>query len=112
MIVATRREAALVDALSVVEWLFTNGDADQRAVVKDLVVEGLGYLLKDLDYGREDVTTNLNVPEVRWRCAAVASAMEQVDPGEEIASAWIRESARDPMPEVRYAGEEIRFGTS
>ena len=112
VIVATRRKAALVDALSVVECLFTSSDADLWAVVKDLVVEGLGYLLKDLDYGREDMPTDLNVPEVRWRCAAVAAAIEQADPGEEIVSAWIRESAQDPMPEVRYAGEEIRFGTS
>ena len=112
VIVATRREAALVDALRLVEWLFADGDTDLRAVVKDLVLEGLGYLLSELDYGRDDMTTSLDVPQVRWRCAAVAAAIEQSDPGEPIVSTWLKESAQDPMPEVRYAGDQVRFRMS
>ena len=112
VIVATRRKAALVDALNLVEWVFVNGDSDSQTMLKDRAVEGLAYLLSELDYRRDDMARDLDVPLVRWRCAGVAAAMEQAGIDEEIVRGWIRESAADPMPEVRHAGDEIQFRLS
>ena len=112
VIVATRRKAALVDALNLVEWVFVNGGGDSQAALKDRVLEGLGYLLIELDYRRDDMTRVLDVPLVRWRCAGVAAAMKQAGVDEEIVRSWISESDDDPMPEVRHAGDEIQFRLS
>ena len=112
VIVATRRKAALVDALNLVEWVFVNGGRESQVVLKDLVMEGLAYLLGELDYDRDDMTEVLDVPLVRWRCAGVAAAMEQAGISEEIVHEWITESADDPMPEVRHASDEVQFRLS
>ena len=109
VIVATRRKAALVDSLSLVEWVFMNEVGDWQLVLKDLVMEGLAFLLVELDYGRDDVSRNLDVPLVRWGCARVAVAMERAGVTEDIVYQWIAESTDDPMPEVRNASDEIKF---
>lgn len=73
---ATRRMAALVDALCVVEWLFTNIDADVQTVEMDLASEELGYLLSELGSASDAMATDLDVPQLRCRCAMVAAALE------------------------------------
>lgn len=76
VIVATRRKAALVDALRVVEWILTNIDADLQSVVTDLSSEELGYLLSELGSVSDAMATDLDVPQLRRRCATVAAALE------------------------------------
>ena len=113
VIVRTRRKPALADALRVFAWVFTHGRPELRAELKQLVVEGLEYLLQDLDYENDDIPTDLDIPLIRWRCAALAVAMRDAGEDNEIVYAWIHESENDPMPEVRFAEDEIRIiGTS
>ena len=109
VIVAALRRSALADALSLVEWVFLNGNDESKKLLKDLVLEGMRFLLSELDYERVDMNKEFDVPLVRWRCAAVASAMKESGVVDETIDRWISASENDPMPEVRHAGEETQF---
>jgi len=101
---AARRLAATGEALGVAQWIFEEGRADHREMIRDLVLSGMGYLLEELRYDRETATEDmLDIPLARWRCIQVARAIgtEQLEPPE-VVRRWLELGKDDPLPEVRH----------
>lgn len=105
MIAATRRKGSLGQALHAAKWVFDEGNDAQREAIRDLALQGLGYLVEELRYDREhDRDDNVDVPLLRWRSAQLALSM--AEHGLENAPAvsrWLEIVEKDPLPEVRYA---------
>ena len=103
--IATRRKVCLGHALQIAKWVFDQGSDVQKAAIRDLVLQGLGYLVEELRYDSElDRDDNIDVPLLRWRSAQLASSM--ANDGFENAPAvsrWLEIMKEDPLPEVRYA---------
>lgn len=117
VIVANRRWPALRRALEVSEWVFKDGTLEQREVLREPLLEGLGRLLEELVY-EEDVDKHpfikrpwvdheeLDVPLLRWRCARTARAMEAAGFGDEsVVRRWLERAGEDPLPEMRFVTE-------
>ena len=103
VIIATRRKAALVQALRVAERIFASGSMEQRSSIEAFVVQGLGYLFGQLRY---DIVhdDDLDVPLLRWGCTHLAIAMAEngsvLDP---VVTRWVENAGKDPLPEVRIS---------
>ena len=101
---AARRLTATGEALGIAQWIFEEGRADHREIIRDLVLSGMGYLLEELRYDRETATANmLDIPLARWRCIQVARAIaaEQSETPE-VVRRWLELGRDDPLPEVRH----------
>ena len=101
---AARRLAATGEALGIAQWIFEEGRADHREIIRDLVLTGMEYLLEELRYDREPATENmLDIPLARWRCIQVARAIaaEQSE-APEVVRRWLELGRDDPLPEVRH----------
>ena len=99
LIIAARRKESLSDALQLAKWIFDEGSDDVRDIILNSVLEGLDYLAEELRYDREH---DDDVPNLRWRCAQLASSMSKA--GFECMPAvirWLEIASSDPFPEVR-----------
>ena len=107
VMVATRRKAALIQALRIARWVFQKGSEEQRDAIGDLVVQGLAYLLQKLRYDaihEEDI----NVPLLRWGCTHLSIAMAEHGFDHEPAVArWVENAKDDPLPEIRHASPTL-----
>ena len=105
MAIATRRNGLLHQALSIAEWIFCNGQPSQTKEIRDLTVQGLGYLLEELRYDRlaDTDTDEVDVPLMRLGCARVAVALAKKGAQEPAVTGWMDAIDDDPLPEVRYA---------
>ena len=103
VIIATRRKAALGEALRIAKWVFSDGSSEHRNAIGELASQGLGYLAQELRYDRSH-DPDFDVPLLRWGCTHLALAMAQngfnVDPA---VAKWIESAKSDPLPEVRHA---------
>ena len=100
LIIAARRKESLSEALQVAKQVFDYGSDDQRRAILNLVLEGLDYLAEELRYDGED--DNSDVPNLRWRCAQLASSMSLAGFNNRPAVArWLILASTDPFPEVR-----------
>jgi len=106
VIIATRRIEALGDALWVAEWVFANGEDGDRQELRQLAVEGLRYLIDDLDYSRE-FSKEVDVPLLRWRCVCLARAMRKGGCEDNAVMDWLAVAREDPLPEVRHKVSDI-----
>ena len=107
--IATRRAAALDPALWLAKWIYENGqERDQRAL-HSLTIEGLEYLFRELDYSQMDLTDNQTVPDMRWKCVAIARAMHNLEYDDAIIQAWLERAREDPLPEVRHTASNVTF---
>ena len=101
VIIATRRKAALAEALQVAKKIMANGSLEQRNAIYSLAVHGLGYLAEELNYENVDEEL-LDVPLLRYRCTKLAIEMSKNrDSIEPIIANWIANSHNDPLPEIR-----------
>ena len=101
LIIAARRKESLSDALQLAKWIFDEGSDDGRDIILNSVSEGLDYLAEELRYDREH---DDDVPNLRWRCAQLASSMSKA--GLEcvpVVIRWLEIAAADPFPEGRSA---------
>ena len=105
IMIATRRKKALGQALEIAKWVFDEGNDAQKEAIRYQVLQGLGYLVEKLRYGREDdQDDDFDVPLLRWRCTHLALAMAECGLGDDPAvSRWSENIKNDPLPEVRYA---------
>ena len=69
IIIATRRKVSLEPSLQIAKWVFDEGNDAQKKAVRDLVLQGLGYLAEELRYDREENDPHEDVPLLRWRSA-------------------------------------------
>ena len=122
VILANRRWSALSRALDIAEWVFRDGTAEQRQVLRGPLLESLRHLRSALVY-EEDVDGSpfierpwvnhdeIDVPLLRWRCARAAVAMKAAGFGEDPAVAgWLNEAETDPLPEMRFVSEAWQDG--
>ena len=102
LVIAARRKESISEALQVAKQVFDDGSDDQRNVILSSILEGLDYLAEELRYDGEH--DDNNVPNLRWRCAQLASSMSQAGFGCRAAvTRWLQIASTDPFPEVRNA---------
>ena len=76
--IAARRQAVVAQALGCTKWILGEGSDEQREIIGDLAIRGLGHLIEELRYDREDaVDGGLDVPLVRWRCIGSRASFGQ-----------------------------------
>ncbi len=110
LIIAARRKESLTGALQVAKQVFDEGSDDQRDVILNTTLEGLVYLAEELRYDGEH--DEGDVPNLRWRCAQLASSMSQAGfHGRPAVARWLEAAATDPFPEVRNAPMNNMAGT-
>ena len=103
IMIATRRKKALGQALKIAKWVFDEGNNAQKEAIRDLALQGLGYLVEELRYDREHDQDD-DIPFLRWSCAHLALAMAECGLGDDPAvTRWLESAKEDPLPEVRYA---------
>ena len=103
IIIANRRKSVLGWALQVAKLVFEEGNQAQKDVICELVLQGLGYLVKELQYDRMSDEDN-DVPFLRWNCFQLARVMAECGFRDNPTIVrWLESAEQDPMPEVRYA---------
>ena len=101
VIIATRRKAALIQALSIAKDVFTGRNKAHKEAIGSLCVHGLEFLAEELSY---DVlrSEDTDVPLLRWGCTQLSVAMSRSGWHESDAvMRWIENSESDPLPEIR-----------
>ena len=100
LIIAARRKESLSGALGLAREVFDHGNEHQRDIILNSILDGLDYLAEELRYDGEH--DNSDVPNLRWRCALLASSMSQAGYGDEPAVArWLELMSTEQFPEVR-----------
>ena len=101
-IIAARRKESLSVALQVAKNVFDDGSDEQRDAILSSILDGLDYLAEELRYDGEH--DDNDVPDLRWRCAQLASSMAQAGFGcRPSVARWLQIASTDPFPEVRNA---------
>ena len=101
IMIATRRKTALGQALGIAKWVFEEGNNAQKEAIRDLALQGLGYLVEELRYDREHDLDD--VPFLRWACAHLALAMAECGFEDDPAvTRWLMSAKEDPLPEIRH----------
>ena len=108
LIIAARRKESLSEALQVAKWVFDKGSDHLRTIILSSALEGLDYLAEELRYEREH---DNGIPNLRWRCAQLASSMSKagLECRPEVIR-WLELASNDPFPEVRYAMSDNLIG--
>ena len=102
LVIAARRKESISEALQVAKQVFEDGSDGQRNVILNFILEGLDYLAEELRYDGEH--DDSDVPNLRWRCAQLASSMSQAGFGcRPAVTRWLQIASTDPFPEVRNA---------
>ena len=104
VIVASRKSVSLEAALQIAKWIFDEGNEEQKDAIRELVLQGLGYLVEELRYDRRHERDEDSIPSLRRHCVelAVSMANQGLDDAPAV-SRWLKDAESDPMPEVRYA---------
>ena len=109
--IAARRKRPLTQALQIAKWVFDEGNDEQKEDLRQLALDGLGYLLEELRYDREhDQDDKIDIPLLRWRSAQLALSMaKQGYRDDSTIYRWLEVSGEDPLPEVRYVEDPPYF---
>ena len=123
VIISAHRWCALSNALDVAGWVFESGTDEHRELLLGSCLAGLASLRRVLVFDenldpspyveRPDLVSEdeVDVPWLRWRCAGLAAAMNRAGLGGESAVAgWLKDAEGDPLPELRFAADELRSG--
>ena len=103
IIISNRRKNVLGWALQVAKLVFEEGTQEQKDTICDLVLHGLSYLVKELQYDRIQDEGD-DVPFLRWNCFQLARAMAECGFREDPTIVrWLESAESDPLPEVRHA---------
>ena len=106
VIIATRRKAALPQAILLAKWVVENGSAEQVEAMGTLALQGIDYLTGELKYDAKR-DEDLDVPLLRWACTNLAISMAQRDWADEPAVIhWVENAVNDPLPEVRSVSNQ------
>ena len=104
IILANRRRVSLDPALQFAKWVFDKGNKKQQNAIRELALQGLGYLAEELRYERDDHHPDYDVPLLRWRSSQLAQSMSEHGSADAPSvSRWLEIAQDDPLPEVRYA---------
>ena len=105
--IATRRHPAVRAALGLAKWLFESGGRADQESLRQLTVEGLGFLVHELDYSNTEYANIDAIPDMRWNCVAIARAMHDGGDDDPIIQSWLRLAQEDPLPEVRHVASAV-----
>ena len=101
--IASRRNAVIVAAMQLAEWIYGNGQDSHKETIQQLVDHGLTYLAQELRYDHPHDNSD-EIPRKRFYCAKLAVAMGKCGLGESPAVVtWLEMAKEDPLPEVRQA---------
>ena len=109
MIVATRRQPGLLEALGAAAWVLENfPDIATDSHFLDSIVVALEYLLVETEYrlsgSEDDRVPYSEVPDYREKAARIASLLQKTTAATtETVRQWIEAARNDPLPEVRRA---------
>lgn len=106
IIIANRRMSILGQALVIAKNVFSFGSSKQQNAIKEMALQGLGYLLQELRYDRNysNEDKEYDIPFLRWGCTHLALAMAAKGLQDSKAvSSWLKNVDADPLPEVRHA---------
>ena len=103
VVIATRRKAALIQALRIARWAYEEGSSEHRSAIGSLAAQGLRYLGEELRYDVGNEKDFDDVPLLRLRCVqlAIAMAKDGFDSNPAVIR-WIESAENDPFPEIRY----------
>ena len=102
LIIAARRKESLSEALLVAKQVFDEGSGEMQDIILNFTLEGLDYLAEELRYDGEHGDND--VPNLRWRCAQLASSLSQAGFAcSPAVTHWLQIASADPFPEVRNA---------
>lgn len=109
IIIATHRTKALGHALQVAKWVFDEGSDAQKEIIRELALQGLGYLAEELRYDRDENQNEIfDLPLIRWRSAQLAQSMaKQGLKDNPTVVRWQKIIEADPLPEVRFLKEPL-----
>ena len=123
VIISAHRWCALSNALDVTGWIFESGTDEHCELLLGSCLAGLESLRRVLVFDenldpspyveRPDLVSEdeVDVPWLRWRCVGLAAAMNRAGLGSETAVAgWLKDAEGDPLPELRFAAEDLRSG--
>ena len=105
--IATRRSGAIAPALWLARWIYEHGRRREQEALHQLTIEGLGFLIHQLDYSNTDFEDVETVPDLRWKCVAIARAMHDRGYEDPIIQDWLMVAREDPLPEVRQRVSDI-----
>ena len=54
-----------------------------------------------------DLADNEAVPDMRWKCVAIARAMHNMAYEDSIIQSWLERAREDPLPEVRHTVSSV-----
>ena len=118
VIISAPRWSVLSHALEIAAWVFEEGSAEHRELLRPSVLSGLESLRRALvfrevsshpfvEQPQVSEEEDVDVPWLRWRCVQLAKAMDSAGFGDEVAVArWLENAETDPLPEVRFAVED------
>ena len=102
-IVATRRKVALATALQTARWIYLNCDTEQSNTMSELILQGLSYLLQELNYNTIEMFDE-NIPQLRRDVVKLALTMKEIGfDSDPVIIQWIENAKTDPLPEVWQA---------
>ena len=114
VIISAPRWSVLPPALEVAAWVFEEGTAEHRELLRPPVLSGLEFLRRALVF--REISTHpfvkqpqvneddVDVPWLRWHCVRLATAMDSAGFGDEaVVIGWLKDAETDPLPEVRFA---------
>lgn len=108
VMIATGRKEILGYALQGAKWIFDTGADTHKEAISGMTLDGLSYLLEELQYDRNNIENNYDVPNLRYQCAQLVSSMCANGLQKEPAIVrWLQDAKDDPLPEVRYAVDTV-----
>ena len=123
VIISAHRWCALSNAMDVATWIFENGTDEHRELLAAPCLQGLASLRKALAFREEPDShpfidrsevvpeDETDVPWFRYWCFRLAAAMDRAGLGQEaVVAGWLKDAEGDPLPELRFAAEDLRSG--
>lgn len=108
VIIATRRRETLGLALQGAKWIFDKGPDVHKQIIRNMTLDGLTYLLEELQYDRKNVGQNSGLPDLRNYSVQLASSMyEHGLRDNDTINRWLQIARNDPLPELRYAMDPV-----
>lgn len=110
IMVASQRPGALAESLATAAWIYNEGTPSQQNLIQELVLDGMGSLLHQLQYDTDESDDQFDIPLLRYFCAQLAKAMRARNCDHRTILEWEELARSDPLPEVRNVISTAQFG--
>ena len=110
--VTTRRHPEVRVALSLTQWIFEHGQSDHQELILKHTIDGLGFLIHELDYQATKMSNFNHLPTMRQCCVEISRALIKNGHDHPHIQSWLELARKDPLPELRFAISDINFPSS